>query len=291
MLGDARGIFRGMSIDRSIPAHNNPEKINARQSDGVTGAGAVPGDCKNIVILSLQLFQTLTMWPPVIPFIMQPDIWKHFMCGFLPTGGQRKTWAALSQECWRSLQLDDVIQEKSCNSAWRKNGVQGTPRRLVNKLSWIWGPVEWEDTRECAMHNVKYYISYISFITKFLASLCFRLYASYRVIWEKAMIFEFSHICYICCMGRKFLEICQEYWENMSPKNIYLKMEKLQTLLRLSFLVVANIEVCPQGGLWLCRWYSECLPKSFTHIAGWQNRLFHLESKAVNRIEVLWVAV
>ena len=51
MLIDARGIFRGMSIDRSIPAHNNPEKINARQSDGVTGAGAVPGDCKNIVIL------------------------------------------------------------------------------------------------------------------------------------------------------------------------------------------------------------------------------------------------
>ena len=145
MLGDARGIFRGMSIDRSIPAHNNPEKINARQSDGVTGAGAVPGDCKNIVILSIQPFQTLTMWPlPVIPFIMQPDIWKHFMCGFLPTGGQRKTWAALSQECWRSLQLDDVIQEKSCNSAWSKNGVQGTPRRLVNKLSWIWGPVEWE---------------------------------------------------------------------------------------------------------------------------------------------------
>ena len=60
-------------------------------------------------------------------------------------------------------------------------------------------------------------------------------------------------------------------------------MEKLQTLLRLSFLVVANIEVCPQGGLWLCRWCSECLPKLFTHIAGWQNRLFHLESKAVNR--------
>ena len=66
-------------------------------------------------------------------------------------------------------------------------------------------------------------------------------------------------------------------------KEFYLKMEKLQTLLRLSFLVVANIEVCPQGGLWLCRWYSECRPKSFTHIAGWQNRLFHLESKAVNR--------
>ena len=126
------------------------------------------------------------------------------MCGFLPTGGQRKTWAALSQECWRSLQLDDVIQEKSCNSAWSKNGVQGTPRRLVNKLSWIWGPVEWEDTRECVMHNVYDYISYISFITKFLASLCFRWYASYKVIWEKAMIFEFSHICYICCRGRKF---------------------------------------------------------------------------------------
>ena len=51
-------------------------------------------------------------------------------------------------------------------------------------------------------------------------------------------------------------------------KEFYLKMEKLQTLLRLSFLVVANIEVCPQGGLWLCRWYSECRPKSFTHIAG-----------------------
>ena len=169
--------------DRSIPAHNNPEKINARQSDGVTGAGAVPGDCKNIVNLSLQQLQTLTMWPlPVIPFIMQPGtscIYENILCVVSYQHQGKKTWAALSQECWRSLQLDDVIQEKSCNSAWRKNGVQGTPRRLVNKLSWIWGPVEWEDIRECVMHNVYDYISYISFIIKFLASLCFRWYASF----------------------------------------------------------------------------------------------------------------
>ena len=43
-------------------------------------------------------------------------------------------------------------------------------------------------------------------------------------------------------------------------------MEKLQTLLWLSFLVVANIEVCPGGGSRLCRWSSKCRHK-FTY---WQ---------------------
>ena len=41
-------------------------------------------------------------------------------------------------------------------------------------------------------------------------------------------------------------------------------MEKLQTLLWLSFLVVANIEVCPGGGSRLCRWSSKCRHK-FTY--------------------------
>lgn len=44
----------------------------------------------------------------------------------------------------------------------------------------------------------------------------------------------------------------------------YLNMEKLQTLLWLSFLVVANIEVCPGGGSRLCRWSSKCRHK-FTY--------------------------
>ena len=45
-----------------------------------------------------------------------------------------------------------------------------------------------------------------------------------------------------------------------------LNMEKLQTLLWLSFLVVANIEVCPGGGSRLCRWSSKCRHK-FTYWA------------------------
>ena len=46
--------------------------------------------------------------------------------------------------------------------------------------------------------------------------------------------------------------------------HFYLNMEKLQTLLWLSFLVVANIEVCPGGGSRLCRWSSKCRHK-FTY--------------------------
>ena len=74
----------------------------------------------------------------------------------------------------------------------------------------------------------------------------------------------------------------RKYWKYVSQE-FYLNIEKLQTLLRLSFLLVANIEVCPEGGSCLCRWCSKCRPESLTHIEEWQNRNYHLPSKCTIR--------
>ena len=56
-------------------------------------------------------------------------------------------------------------------------------------------------------------------------------------------------------------------------------MEKLQTLLWLSFLVVANIEVCPGGGSRLCRWSSKCRHKFTYWTANSKYQLVKAEAK------------
>ena len=179
-------------------------------------------------------------------------------------GEERKRWATNFQLCLRSIR-------GHCCNGWCNMDKSGNTVKNDSSIVSIFGACWW-----CLRNSHWDFVS-INYVEMIRIKNCdiVQIYSQ-----KKKYIVRYGAEEGTIRKWWAVPKVLRKYWK-CAFQEFYLKMEKLQTLLRLSFLLVANIEVCPQGGSCLCRWCSKCRPESLAHIVEWQNQNCHLTSNSL----------